>query len=225
MLDFRISDANSVRVPQLQLPPSDAPRFCLQSERLGPLPLVNDFVSRMGLESLLERFVPTTDRRNSVSHAQALGVLLRSIIVQREPIYRQQETVYGFAPGMFGLSAEQMGPLSDERIGRALDRMFDSDRGSLLTEVVLAVGQRFGVQFDQLHNDSTSISFCGQYRAANGGELRGLTAPAIVFGHSKDHRPDLKQLLFILSITADGVPASFRCASGNTNDSLTHIQS
>ena len=209
----------------MQLPPSDAPRFCLQSERLGPLPLVNDFVSRMGLESLLERFVPTTDRRNSVSHAQALGVLLRSIIVQREPIYRQQETVYGFAPGMFGLSAEQMGPLSDDRIGRALDRMFDSDRGSLLTEVVLAVGQRFGVQFDQLHNDSTSISFCGQYRAANGRELRGVTAPAIVFGHSKDHRPDLKQLLFILSITADGVPASFRCASGNTNDSLTHIQS
>ena len=47
----------------------------------------------------------------------------------------------------------------------------------------------------------------------------------IVFGHSKDHRPDLKQLLFILSITADGVPASFRCVSGNTNDSVTHIQS
>ena len=199
-------------------------RFDLRSERLGPLPLVNAFVSRMGLQSLLERFVPTTDRRNTVSHAQALGVLLRSIVVEREPIYRQQETVCGFAPGMFGISADQMQSLSDDRIGRALDRFFDSDRGSFLTQVVVSVGQRFDVQFDRIHNDSTSIAFCGQYPDATGREMRGKTAPAIVYGHSKDHRPDLKQLLFILSVTADGVPASFRCANGNTNDSVTHIQ-
>jgi hypothetical protein len=56
----------------------------------------------------------------------------------------------------------------------------------------------------------------GKDRAANGRELRGRSAPAIVYGFSKDHRPDLKQLLFILSVTDDGVRASFRCADGNT---------
>ena len=35
-------------------------------------------------------------------------MLLRSLIVEREPIYRQQETVHGFASGMFGIDAEQM---------------------------------------------------------------------------------------------------------------------
>jgi hypothetical protein len=35
-------------------------------------------------------------------------VLLRSIIVEREPIYRQQETVHGFASGMFGVGEEEM---------------------------------------------------------------------------------------------------------------------
>ena len=49
------------------------------AERLGPLPLVNHFLSRMGLLELLEQHVPTTDGRSTVSHAQALGVLLRSI--------------------------------------------------------------------------------------------------------------------------------------------------
>ena len=45
------------------------------------------------------------------------------------------------------------------------------------------------------------------------------------FGHPKDHRPDLKQLLFSLTMTADGgVPVQFRCADGNTNDSETHIE-
>lgn len=57
--------------------------------------------------------MPTTDRRCTVAHALALGVLLRSIVVEREPIYRQQETVHGFASGLYGLSVEQLEQLSD----------------------------------------------------------------------------------------------------------------
>src|SRR5258707_10356880 len=115
-------------------------RFILHSERLGPLPLVNHFIDRIGLESLLDRHVPS-DQRCAVPHARTLGVLLRSIIVEREPIYRQQETVNGFAAGMFGITAEEMEHLCDDRLGRALDRLFDADRAALLTAVVLAVGQ------------------------------------------------------------------------------------
>src|SRR5258706_3678429 len=65
-------------------------RFILHSERLGPLPLVNHFIDRIGLEDVLERHIPS-DARCAVPHARALGVLLRSIVVEREPIYRQQE--------------------------------------------------------------------------------------------------------------------------------------
>ena len=210
-------------MPAPQAPPRQS-EFALRSERLGPLPLINHFLQRMGLEELLDKHVPTTDRRCAVAHARALGVLLRSIIVEREPVYRQQETVHGFANGAFGLGAEQMAHLSDDRIGRALDRLFDADRAALLTEVVVAIGQRFQVNFERLHNDSTSIAFCGQYRAAKGRAIRGQSALAITYGFSKDSRPDLKQLLFILTVSADGVPVAFRCAAGNTSDSVTHIE-
>jgi hypothetical protein len=141
-------------------------RYALQSERLGPLPLVNHFIQRMGLEDALDRYFPT-DPRSAVSHVRALGVLLRSIVVEREPIYRQQETVHGFASGMFGISAEEMEHVGDDRIGRALDQLFDADRGALLTEVLVTVGQRFGVKFDEFHNDSTSISYLSKNVAAN----------------------------------------------------------
>src|SRR3990172_2989160 len=117
-----------------------------------------------------------------------------------------------------------MGYLGDDRIGRALDRLFDADRAALLTAVVLAVGHKFGVRFDELHNDSTSVAFCGQYRGATGRSIRGRTAPAITYGYSKDHRPDLKQLLFILTTEAEaGVPVALRVADGNTSDAITHI--
>ena len=199
-------------------------QFNLQTERMGPLPLINHFIDRIGLDEILAKHLPS-DVRCSVPHARALGVLLRSLIVEREPIYRQQETVHGFADGMFGIDAEQMQHLCDDRLGRALDHLYDADRSALLTEVVLAVGQRFGVSFDELHNDSTSISFCGNYRDASGRKIRGRTAPAITYGHSKAHRPDLKQLLFILTVSSDGnIPVTFRCADGNTSDSTTHIE-
>lgn len=199
-------------------------RYCLHTERLGPLPLINHFIVRMGLDDALVRHVPS-DQRCVVSHARALGVLLRSIIVEREPIYRQQETVYDFAAGMFGVAAEETEHLGDDRLGRALDRLFDADRAALLTDVVLAVGQRFALKFNEFHNDSTTISFCGTYRAAWGRKIRGRTAPAITYGHSKNHRPDLKQLLFILTMAADGnIPVAFRCRDGNASDSRTHIE-
>lgn len=57
-----------------------------------------------------------------------------------------------------------------------------------------------------------------------GRKIRGLAAPAITYGLSKDHRPDLKQLLWILTVSADGgVPVAFRCSDGNTSNSRTHI--
>jgi transposase len=156
-----------------------------------------------------------------VSHAQALGVLLRSILVEREPVYRQAETVEGFAPGAFGLA--QPGTLGDDRIGRALDRLFDADRGALLTELVVSLGETFGVKFTEFHSDTTSVRLTGQYASARGRSIRGKRAPWITYGYSKDHRPDLKQLLLVLTTTQDGgLPVQFRCEAGNASDSRTH---
>ena len=200
--------------------------FQLQTERLGPLPLINHVLDRLGLLPILDRFVPTQDRRCRLPYAGAVGVLLRSILTEREPIYRLGEVVNTFAPEGFGLTKEEAAGLTDDAIGRALDRLFDADRGSLLTEIVLAASDEFDLVLDELHNDSTTVKFTGQYAQASGRSLRGKKAPFITYGFSKDHRPDLKQLLFILTSTRDGgVPVQFRCEAGNQNDSRTHEES
>ena len=202
-----------------------ADAFALHTQRLGALPLINHFLERLGLEGQLEGFVPTHDRRIRLPYAKGLGVLLRSILVEREPMYRQQETVSGFSPEAFGLDQVSVGYVGDDAIGRALDHLFDADRGTLLTEVVVGAVQRFALSLDELHNDSTTVRFCGQYRQARGRKLRGKHAPFITHGYSKDHRPDLKQLLFILTTSEDGgVPVQFRCEHGNASDSRTHQQ-
>ena len=196
----------------------------LQSERLGALPLINHFLDRLSLQSHLDHFVPTTDRRVRLPSAKALGVLVRSLLIEREPMYRQHETVSTFASEAFGLTEPELAHLSDDAVGRALDRLFDADRAGLLTAVVLNAVESFGVALSELHNDSTSVKFCGQYTRAKGRHIRGKRGPWITYGYSKDHRPDLKQLLFVLTTSDDGgVPVQFRVESGNTNDSPTHI--
>jgi transposase len=200
-----------------------APDFELRTERLGPLPLVNHYVERLGLASLFDRFVPTPDRRTRLRYSTALGVLLRSILTEREPLYRLGEVVPTYAPEGFGLSEAEAARLGDDAIGRALDRLFEADRGSLLTEIVVRAVEGFELRLEELHNDSTTVKFTGQYAQARGRSIRGTKAPYITYGYSKDHRPDLKQLLFILSATHDGgVPVQFRCEAGNENDARTH---
>ena len=108
-------------------------------------------------------------------------------------------------------------------MGRALDHLFDADRALLVTDLVVAITSEFGVSLAELHNDSTTVSFCGQYAKATGRSIRGKKAPYITYGYNKDHRPDLKQLPFVLTTSSDGsVPVQFRCEDGNTSDAKTH---
>jgi transposase len=91
--------------------------------------------------------------------------------------------------------------------------------------VVRHVIREFQVGLEELHNDSTTVSFYGAYdQAGQESEQRGRPTHAITWGHSKARRPDLKQLLYILTVTSDGnVPVYFASESGNTVDDGTHI--
>jgi transposase len=95
----------------------------------------------------------------------------------------------------------------------------------LIMAVVRHVIAEFDVSLDELHNDSTTVSFYGAYDEAGvESEQRGRPTLAITHGHSKARRPDLKQLLYILTVTSDGnVPVYYTSASGNTVDDRTHI--
>lgn len=198
--------------------------FELRTEILGALPIINHFLDRLRVSQLLERHVPLDDRRLRLAPATAIGVVVRNLVTHREPVYALGEWAAPFDPTLLGLAADDAGVLNDDRVGRALLRLFDADRASLLTELVLHAIDRFGIDCSQLHNDSTSVTFSGAYRNATGARRGGKTTPAITFGHNKDHRADLKQLVWVLTVTADGaVPIAYRVEAGNTSDDTTHI--
>ena len=198
--------------------------YRLRSELLGPLPVINHFLARMGLAGSWERFVPHDDARLRLAPAVVLGVVVRNLVTHREPVYAMGEWAAPYDPALLGLGPGDVEALNDDRVGRTLERLFDADRASLLTEVVLAVVREFGIDCTQLHNDSTSITFTGLDYPGGGSRRGGKKVPAVNFGHNKDHRPDLRQLVWVLTVSADGaVPVAYRVESGNTNDDVTHV--
>jgi len=196
--------------------------LALETRKVAGLPLVNSVLDRLGFDRLLQKALPAGGR---IDAAQALGVLVRNITLNdRQPVYTHAEWATQAEPALIGLDPGQAELLNDDRVGRALDRLFDVDRAALMTELVLRTLRDFRVDVDQLHNDSTTLTLMGDYRGADGKPVRGKETLRVTYGHNKDHRPDLKQLLFVLTISADGaVPVHYRAMDGNTNDSTTHI--
>jgi len=199
-------------------------QFTLHSQDLGCLPIVNVFLARMGLADHLKTYLPHDDARLRLAPAAVIALVVRNIVAGHRPVYALGEWAAPYDPGVLGLRAGDAEMLNDDRVGRTLDRLFDADRASLITKTVLAVIRNFDVETTQLHNDSTTVTVTGVYPDADGRDRGGKATPAIRHGHNKDFRPDLKQLLFILTISADGaVPIAYRVADGNTPDDLTHI--
>jgi transposase len=203
--------------------PGSSP-FTLASRRLGAVPLVAHFARRICLPGLLDRWVPPDDVRLALDPATVLSVVVANLCIEHRPLYALGEWAEAYEPALLGLAGGQADLLNDDRAGRMLDRLFLADRGSLLTELVTGMIREFGIDCSRLHNDSTSVSVHGAYPAAGGGEVAGIATPAITFGHSKDHRPDLKQLVYILTVSGDhAVPVIYRLADGNTSDDPTHV--
>ena len=197
----------------------------LRSYDVGALPLLQRIVERMQLRRILSEHLPRDDSRTELPTITALLVLFANLLMAREPVYGVGEWAALFPPDLLGLREQDLSRLHDDRLGRCLDRMFEGIGPTLIMAVVRHVIREFKVGLEELHNDSTTVSFYGAYdEAGQESEQRGRPTHAITWGHSKARRPDLKQLLYILTVTSDGnVPVYFSSASGNTVDDRTHI--
>jgi len=199
-------------------------RGSLRSYSLGAVPILDNLLKRMKLEEFLRDYLPKERRGTQITAARGLTVLVKNFLLAREPIYGLGEWAAAYAPDALDLSPEQVLLLNDDRAGRWMTRLFRGDRPSLLLALMGHVVREFTLALDELHNDSTTATFSGAYTDAAEEQRRGMQKTlAITWGHNKDHRPDLKQLLYILTITSDGgVPVHFRAASGNVTDDTTH---
>lgn len=201
---------------------ADADRLLLDSKTVGPLPIINHFIDRLGLSEILAAHLPLRASQK-LPPSEAILLFVRNILIERQPLYQLGEWAASYDPHLIGLGVAAPTVLNDDRVGRSLDVLFDADRATLLTRIVLKVIQEFCIDLSQLHNDSTTVTVSGQYRSPRS-QRKGKSSIALAHGKNKDFRPDLKQLLFSLTVSRDGaVPLHYKAFDGNTTDDRTHI--
>ena len=206
-------------------PPTPALAAGIRHESLevGAAPVIRRFLERLDLVGLFDRHLPPLPgRRPELPTSTVLCVLLSNLLLAREPLYGIAAWASRFVPEHLGLLPEHLARLNDDRCGGALDHLFRADRASLLTAVALCTIRVFQLVLDEMHQDTTTVTVSGEYLDQPPAVQTNRPA-RITLGHNKDHRPDLKQLLYNRTVTADGaVPIHCKIHDGNTSDSKVH---
>ena len=98
-------------------------------------------------------------------------------------------------------------------LSRALDRINQYGEEQLFSTLAAQSCAKAGVERKHQSFDTTSFSLVGEY------EQDDEAAIKVTHGYSKDHRPDLKQIITELLVSHDsGVPLVMQNWSGNTSD-------
>jgi hypothetical protein len=117
---------------------------------------------------------------------------------------------------------------SDDACYRAMDWLLEV-QGELEREVFHSVADLLNLEVDLLFFDTTSTYFCCDEadepaeRDERGlpladGEAGGRSAGFRSYGHSKDHRDDLPQVVVGMAVTREGIPVRVWSWPGNTPD-------
>lgn len=124
------------------------------------------------------------------------------------------------------VAIEGLAGFSDDQAYRAMDFLLDALE-EIAAEVFASVAHLLNLDLDIVFVDTTST----YWQVETADELAELacdpaddevSSPAEAgvraFGHSKDHRPDLPQVVIAMAVTRDGVPVRCWTFPGNTAD-------
>src|SRR5262245_8672434 len=171
-----------------------------ESLEVGATPVVRRFLDRLQLKQLFRQYVPPNARRaEELPIPVTLCALVTNLLLARCPLYALPEWLARRVPEHLGLEPGQVSLLQDNRLGRALDWLYKADRASMLTALVVRAVREFRVQLGQMHNDTTTVTFSRAYRNQSPA-AEPDRPPRITFGYNKDHRPDLKQLVYSITV-------------------------
>jgi transposase len=131
----------------------------------------------------------------TVDPAQILSMMVANIVCASHPLYKVEQWAANYMDGLTEYSCNAS-IYNDDQLARKLDLLFKADRNSFMAELSSNAIDVYLLETTQIHNDSTSITFLGQY------ENDDSNAVKLRHGFNKDHRPDCKQIVFGLNITA-----------------------
>lgn len=196
----------------------------MQSYVMGASAVWSKLIDRLGWVKFIDDGTQWDDCK--LSHGTRLKALLVNIGTDRKALYKVQEFYARRDTEVLLGEGIMASDLNDDALGRTLDKLYDLDMDKLYPQLAFHTVRQLRVldNYDDLlpfHSDTTSVSLTGNYACqdepvvSEDGEEED--AFRIARGYSKDHRPDLKQILFGLT-TLGGLPVCANVDKGNQDD-------
>lgn len=191
--------------------PSTEPE--IQAAPVAHLPVLRALIDELGIHAIIDEFLPQHPL-SRVSDADCVVTMILNVLCGRVALFRMDEWLARTDAELLLGPGCPADAFDDSRLAASLDHVDALGTDNLITAVV----RRFYTLPDRettysVHQDFTTLSLHGEYEDVS------PWGPIPAFGRSKDLRPDLKQLVFGLSIHGSaGIPLVCSMLNGNTSD-------
>jgi transposase len=188
-----------------------------RSQTVDHLGLVAGMFDELGIGAVIDQ----ATRQNPETRMVTVGNAVKAMVLnglgfanQRlylVPLFFQHKPTHRLiAPG---IEAQH---LHDDTLGRALEELYDYGVTELYSLIAVTAAQRLGLTPTFAHLDSTSFHVDGRYNSAEEPDTHIIH---MTRGYSRDHRPDLNQVMLDLIVEHQaGIPLLMKPLSGNTSD-------
>jgi len=181
--------------------------------RSGATGLIRYVCDEIGLVNIINQSVEWDTKQWNVSPGQHVMALVINALCGRQPLYRVKEFYEEQdVEALFG-SGITAHDFNDDALGRTLDCLYKANPKAIFTSISLHNLMNSNQPLLFAHADTTSKSVYGAYAREKKPDTLNISN-----GFSKDHRPDLKQIVMGLLTVNRGTPLFGNVNDGNLDD-------
>jgi transposase len=196
------------------IPPQPQP---YRTQVLDHLGLVAGMFEELGITEVIDRATKQNPEMRIVTAGHAVkAMVLNGLGFINQQLYLVPHFFHNkpisrlIAPGI------QASHLNDDTLGRALDTLYETGLTELYSLIAATAARRLGLTPTFTHLDTTSFHVDGRYNSA---EAPDEQVVHMTHGYSRDHRPDLNQVMLELMVEHQaGIPILMKPLSGNSSD-------
>jgi transposase len=192
-----------------------------ETQRIDHLGIVAGICYEIGLIDAIDQQVGASGQKVSCGQGvqamvlNALGFSSRALYLMPDYLHNKPVDLL-IGPG---LNAEDF---NDDSLGRSLDTLYTAGVTEVFANVAMRALQVYQIEHRFVHLDSSSFHLHGQYAIDDPDKV----AITITEGYSRDHRPDLKQVVVqLITSQRSALPLWLEVLSGNRSDKETFATS
>ncbi len=194
-------------------------KFSEKMETPFAIIVLNQMLDIIGFDDIINNIIKW-DRNQWKVPPSVLGRVIVSVSFLRDdkrcPLYHINEAFEGLDLKLLFGDDYCSNDFNDDQLGKLLSRLYDGGVTEIFSKIAANSYANFKVPFSHiLHADTTSHVFYGDCEVC---EQEGYEGLNVTYGHSKDKRPELKQIMTGMLVDEHGIPVYEETLDGNTAD-------